>query len=491
MYGTFSFWQQLLATSSDFVSRRATRRLELAPGKTVRLLDLRAAGCIRRWWIGCPRPDDDTPVGRSLTLRIRTDEAGPPDVEMPLDAFFGVMLARQPYPVNTPCLTVVPGNGVTCYLPIPFARSCVLELTSRAREPLSVHFMADWQQLPEGAAPPYRLHAEFRHQEPAPSYGSYAAGSAHGRGFVAGLTLGVRPRETGDCWYHTGGDLWLIDGETDPHVLRGIGAGHTFGLSGGLEPFDTPWMGVPCCNVDPPGPDPTGVREVAAYRFFGPDPIAFRSSIVCRLGSRANDMKSVLYYYLHSEEEGPPPARPLDWELIGPFECGTLEQFDRGEFPENNEVTWPTEVVARFGPYAEEHGGPRVFRPTHTRSEHTWVDLAAHFRGLARGDAGTQPANVSAYADCALTCADAGRRRVRIGFDDWLKLWLNGKLVLNARHDRGFAVETTDPLPFRAGANKVLVKLSNADNEEWRTWAFSFNVLPNHEAHEEHEEGPK
>ena len=65
-----------------------------------------------------------------------------------------------------------------------------------------------------------------------------------------------------------------------------------------------------------------------------------------------------------------------------------------------------------------------------------------------------------------------GEYVLRLGFDDWLKLWINGKEIGTFRHERGFDVVRV-PVAFEQGENTVLVKLSNADNHEFRLWALN------------------
>ncbi|MDE0630746.1 MAG: DUF2961 domain-containing protein [Caldilineaceae bacterium] len=92
--------------------------------------------------------------------------------------------------------------------------------------------------------------------------------------------------------WHTGGDIWLIDGETVPRVLRGIGSEDVFGHSFGMYPEISNWAGAPhVVGLD------ADCSEVVAYRFFGADGVKFNSSLSLRFGTRANDMESVLYYY--------------------------------------------------------------------------------------------------------------------------------------------------------------------------------------------------
>jgi hypothetical protein len=102
-----------------------------------------------------------------------------------------------------------------------------------------------------------------------------------------------------------------------------------------------------------------------------------------RIKHWANDLESVVYYYRNVQGAVEPPPQPLSWDVAGPFECNSHEDFQRAEFPERPREGWPDRVVADFGQYAPQRGGPRQFRPTVTQSEQTWLDLARHFRAPA------------------------------------------------------------------------------------------------------------
>ena len=61
---------------------------------------------------------------------------------------------------------------------------------------------------------------------------------------------------------------------------------------------------------------------------------------------------------------------------------------------------------------------------------------------------------------------------LRLGFDDWMKIWLNGIPVATLRHDNGFEASEV-PVTLDKGDNTLVVRLSNANNIEWRCWALS------------------
>jgi hypothetical protein len=120
---------------------------------------------------------------------------------------------------------------------------------------------------------------------------------------------------------------------------------------------------------------------------------------------------------------------------------------------------------------------PRVFKPETVPSEHGWLDFTRTMRPTGKTNFGTQPFNVSAYALAQIECPGDCQKQLRLGFDDWMKFWINGELVFEGRHDDGFECVVTEPVAFKKGANEVMVKLSNFDNFEWRAWTFSFSEL--------------
>ncbi len=65
---------------------------------------------------------------------------------------------------------------------------------------------------------------------------------------------------------------------------------------------------------------------------------------------------------------------------------------------------------------------------------------------------------------------------LRLGFDDWMSVWVNDQLITTLRHDNGFAVSEI-PVTLSRGDNRLRLKLCNFDNIEWRCWAFSSAVL--------------
>lgn len=85
---------------------------------------------------------------------------------------------------------------------------------------------------------------------------------------------------------------------------------------------------------------------------------------------------------------------------------------------------------------------------------------------------GTQPDNCAAYARTVIASHEERKVTLRLGFDDWMNIWLNGNPVTTLQHDNGFKVSEV-PVTLKKGDNSLVIRLSNFNNVEWRCWAFS------------------
>jgi len=78
----------------------------------------------------------------------------------------------------------------------------------------------------------------------------------------------------------------------------------------------------------------------------------------------------------------------------------------------------------------------------------------------------------------ALRYVDCARDKIvsaHVGFDDEVGVRVNDEVVFGSKHEKGFAEEAFK-VRLRKGRNRILVKLSNDDNTDFRLWAFSFRI---------------
>ena len=210
-----------------------------------------------------------------------------------------------------------------------------------------------------------------------------------------------------------------------------------------------------------PGPNGAGgaPRSIAAtclprraiYRFFGPDPIAFRSSISLRCGSRDDDIETVAYYYriTGSEEAAPTPVlTPGRWLVTGFHDGGgDWQRFTAAEEPETvPHDRWQDHFADR----------PRFIREL--PANRGWIDF--RFSGIDPALPGSSFVNRSMYAAGSVHSPSERRAVLRVSCDDWLIAWLNGKRVATLRHEGGFRTARV-PVTLHEGRNTILVKNNN------------------------------
>ncbi|MFC1736059.1 DUF2961 domain-containing protein [Candidatus Hydrogenedentota bacterium] len=456
-------------------SQRVTQRRRIEKGDTLVLFDEEGPGCVLHWWLTYSRKKTD-PRDRAHDMRVRIyyDGSESPDVDVTLAQYFSILLERNIYPVDNAAIKVLPKNACNSYFPMPF-RKMRMELLNNTQGNVVIWFMADWQEYPETTAiTSLRFRAVHRAEFPAEPAGSYLMADLTGRGFIAGMVKAVRVKDKSDAWFHTGGDLWMLDGETDPTAIRGIGGEDVFNMSFGIWDVQSEWVGVPFLEKVAANTALGSGYEGIMYRIFGPSPVWFDASAVVRFGSKANDLESVIYAYV-KDQDAPEAITPREWRIAGPFKCEDDDDFNKTEWADGPVKEWPSKHTADFGQYVRNDKPAEFSIPMLARSEHTWCDFTRWMRGKKKTNGGTQPSDVSAYAAATLSVRERGKYDIEVAFDDWMTLWIDGRKIYTGKHDSGFETETI-PCDLDGKDIEIRVKLSNKDNFQWRLWTFSLKL---------------
>ena len=501
----FAGIESRLVLPPEFESQRITYRAAVSRETETEVARMDGAGCLRHFWMTAGDILTKPENGLNLTLRIYVDGNRVPAVEVPAAPFFGIHHGHAAKHLNSPNIQVTDLGGFNSYFLMPYAKGMRMTLQSNSANAIGVWFQADYHSYPPGSfREALRFHAAYRRVNPAQSYGRpFHAGHGEGEGFLAGITLGVRVFDPADFWYHCGGDIVLLDGRRkSAHLLHGIGGEDFFGTAWGQQVFSNGSIGTPYYdeNPKPNAGDPS--LWFAAYRFFDKDPIVFKDSFSFDFGSLANDMSSVLYWYqkgtakptvrLPSNEDRSAAARVPDgkydldrpavrtWKLCGPFSCASKAEFDRPEFPELG-VNTAESRPADFGQYAKAvtrgWGTPVLTRWIDSvRSMFNFVDVTPHFRSRMKTNGGL-PVDVSAYAFTEVSSDTAVPFVMRIGHDDWIRVWQNGKVIYEGAEQRGFRTAEV-PVRLARGQNRFLVKAANRENTNYRAWVFLFDLAP-------------
>jgi hypothetical protein len=410
--------------------------LRVPVGETQVLADLTGPGCIRHLWFTGVFP------GRQYVLRIYFDGATVPHVEAPLSDFFGVMhnLAGyyEAYRINTPFIALKPKNSMSCYLPMPFAKSARFELVREemAGEPENAdifYYIIDWHEYPgETLNEPQRFCARWRRESPVRDYADdFIVVDADGPGRLVGFVHSIDMLQSRFQmrWSHAGADNIYIDGDgPHPSYLRGIGGEDSFDTSFGGNEYqagtslysDMPYY----IQKDKEGDK----QKLVGYRFFAADAITFQKSLHMRFGSRAHDVATTVYWYSSAPVRPYYRIPPVAKRLPG-------SEVRRGEFdlqlPETGRwwVAGPFDVAVT--PTFPAHKGFDPAKPLECK-EWRKADAIrgfAEFNHVFRPDATNKNSptlvDVAAVAHGTLVSPTSGKARLTIGWDDRLTLIVN------------------------------------------------------------------
>ncbi len=454
----------LLQLPTDFRARRTSANLALEPGKPVELFNATGAGCVRHLWFvfGEKNLDD-------LSIEITVDGAAAPQINMPFRSFFGALLGFKDYHLDSAGLANFPNFTVTndplipkeaspgwnLYLPIPFSHGCRIRLLAGSAKNGAA--MTDWQQYRhEVNLTPLRLYAQRNLAQPGIATEPFPIAETEGTGFLAGYIMGWRQRDHGDMVFHNGGTRLLLDGQTDPHVICGHNVEDDFGFSWGFNQYQTRWAGCP--YRDNRGrTDQDGVY----YRFFGPDPIPFRSSLLFTSAARPDDYEAVSYFYKVPASKAPPILTPQSWQVIGPFPDGNdLEAFKKPADDLVRQLSlgdWPGKVAWGEKEYtthqlAAKFGWVRLEGVYQTRTAYPRLDASLYIRGIVNSPS-QRPATL------------------HLGLDNWGTVYLNGQHLAMLDHAEEFQTVIL-PITLNQGDNQILIKTNNRMNRDRHLWAI-------------------
>jgi hypothetical protein len=454
----------MLQLPTGFRARRTSADLAMEPGKPVDILNAAGAGCVRHLWFVFAEKDIS-----DLTIEITVDGAAEPQVSMPFRSFFGALLGFEDYHINSAGLANFPNFTVTndplipkqaspgwnLYLPIPFTNGCRIVL--RAASAKNGGGMIDWQQYRRDTAlTPLRFHAQRNIAQPGIATEPFPIAAAEGTGFLAGYIMGWRQRDRNDMVFHNGGTRLLIDGQTDPHVICGHNVEDDFGFSWGFNQYQTPWVGCPYRDNRGRN-DQDGVY----YRFFGPDPIPFRSSLIFTSAARPDDYEAVSYFYKVPGSKAPPIVTPQRWQAVGPFPDGhDLEAFRKPAddlVRQLSQGDWPDKVTL---------GGEQL--ATHDlKTTFGWLRL----EGLYQTRTAYPRLDASVYVRSTVSSTTNRSATLRLGLDNWAIVYLNGQQVAMVDHAEEFQ-SVKIPVTLNEGDNQILIKTNNRMNRDRHLWAI-------------------
>lgn len=307
------------AASNLGVARKGRPCIEnVGAGETVVLAQISGPAIIRHIWVTMA---DKTPAGdfllRDVILRIFWDDAPNPAVEVPIGDFFCNGHGRR-CNINAHPIAVNPTGGFNSYWPMPFKKSCRIEIENQHPGDFNYFFyQVDYAEVDELPEETNYFHAQWRRTNPQPLGQDFTLLEAEGSGQYVGTYLAWGQLGSPD-WWGEGELKFYLDGDDDWPTICGTGTeDYAGGAWGFQQTYSGLYLGYPLWLQAEGKPQLHGL-----YRFHVPDPIRFEQSIrvtVQDIGhngkdlfERSDDLSSVAYWYQTPTDRAFPALPPVD-----------------------------------------------------------------------------------------------------------------------------------------------------------------------------------
>ena len=301
------------------VGWKVSPSVRIEPHSVYTMAEIEGPGCLNHIWL--------TPAGipgRYAILRFYWDGSEVPSVEVPLGDFFANAYVPQFTQMSSLAVCVNPRNGLNCYWPMPFQKSCRITAENLGDDVFTLYYQVDYTlgDVPENAG---YFHAQFRRSNPLPYKSVHTLlDSVSGKGRYVGTYMAWGVNNNG--WWGEGEIKFYMDGDREYPTICGTGTedyfcgAYNFDNEHRYERFATPYSGM-----IPYAPDGlyTANQRFSLYRWHIMDPISFDEDLkvtIQALGWRSggrylplqDDISSVAYYYLDRPNPVLPPLPSRD-----------------------------------------------------------------------------------------------------------------------------------------------------------------------------------
>ena len=285
--------------------------INIEPGETAVLADVKGQGAIKHIWI-----TDSAAAGRLLLLKIYFDGQEKPAVCAPLSDFFANADYSEYRQLSSLAICVNPRKGLNCYFEMPYFEGFRIELEFFGAKTCHIFYQIDCEEKTIDPDSLY-FHARFRRTNPLPYKEDYVIlDKIKGRGHYVGTYLHWGVKSNG--WWGEGEIKFFIDGDGEFPSICGTGTedyfcgAYNFDVNGKYTEFCTPYSGM--YKVGATDETYLAQRYFDMYRWHVTDPIYFNEDLrvtIQALGWRRDgrylplrdDISSVAYWYSDNLED--------------------------------------------------------------------------------------------------------------------------------------------------------------------------------------------
>lgn len=291
---------KMIQVSSYDTTGANNDRINIHPGDSSTLFDVKGPGLITRIWITIDSRDPH--FLRRILLRFYWDGEENPSILVPIGDFFGCGYEYRHY---TAQYLGMSSGGYYCYFPMPFNKSARIEAVNETgQEIYAFYYQIDYFQLEKPFSPDVAyFHASWNRDIRTDSQKNYTILETKGEGHFVGCNLHAEPY-TKSFWYLEGDEMVYVDGESFPSVYgTGTEDYFTSGWYYKNGEFTAPYHGLIMKDES--------TKRTVAYRHHIPDPIPFKKSLLFTIehghgNQEIIDLSSTAYWY---QKE---PHKPLE-----------------------------------------------------------------------------------------------------------------------------------------------------------------------------------
>ena len=178
--------------------------------------------------------------------------------------------------------------------------------------------------------------------------------------------------------------------------------------------------------------------------------------------ARPDDYEAVSYFYKVPQSNAPTVNSPADWTAVGLIADGA----DFNAFQQSTD-----DVVRQLSqpelPAVAKVGSTEL--PLHKlKSERGWLRL----EHTVQHRPPYPPTDHSYFARTTLHSETNRAATLRLAFDDWAIIWLNGTKLATLDHSTGFDTASL-PVLLKEGYNQLVIKTNNRQNTDRLIWVIN------------------
>jgi len=256
--------------------RKGSPAINIQPGKTFVLADIKGNGTIRRIW-STTNPYDDPKVLRSLKLEIFWDGAKKPAVQVPMGDFYCHTFGKMTKFENV-FFACPEARSYNCYIPMPFKKSAKIQLINESKKNVVLYYEINCTLGEDHGDDMMYFHSSWRRENFTKMREDFTIlPKTFGTGRFLGCNIGMHQNPAmKSCWFGEGEVKVFLDGDKDFPTLCGTGTEDFIGSGWGQGQYDNLYQGCQFVSKDVFGE----FKEFYGfYRFNVPDPIYFHKDI--------------------------------------------------------------------------------------------------------------------------------------------------------------------------------------------------------------------